>query len=241
MPILKARRSNLKRFILRNKAFLNILALCDHFVGYKSQKLRIKTFANSTLYLSKGFTLIELLVVLAVVGILTTILLANYNNFGRRQAVKNAAAALKTELRKYQTFAISGQKNPTQLPIGSGCNDDAHTMDFYFVIISPSAPQVYDARLRCDAGAIVVPVADSLPWSSDTTVSEVGTYDGTTFTSCSDVDIEFHPLGRGVNLECPDGTPVPAGQSVYIRLTNESAAYNVFVTDSGRIYDEKAP
>src|SRR3972149_9513129 len=106
------------------------LALCDHFVDYKTQNF---PFFNSKI----GFTLIELLVVLAVIGILATVVLANYNNFGQKQAVTNAAGELKSDLRKYQTLAISGQKNP--VPASPNCYDPTdpslHPMDYYSVKI----------------------------------------------------------------------------------------------------------
>jgi prepilin-type N-terminal cleavage/methylation domain-containing protein len=190
----------------------------------------------------KGFTLIELLVVLAVIGILATIILANYNDFGARQEVRNAAAELKTNLRKYQTFAFASQKNPDQSGDCTGTQPPDNTLRFYAVVVGtdPALPAPYLVFLDCT----LVPnkiLTDQSPWSDNVVLEEVGYYDGTTFSSQVSIDIEFLPVNEGVNLESPDGVPVPAGSSVYIRLTNNdsSATYNVFVTNAGRIYEER--
>src|SRR3990167_302345 len=137
MPAKKPQNSKVDRYALRG-----------HKVDYRIQNF----FSFSS---NGGFTLIELLVVLVVIGILATVVLANYNNFGKNQQVKNAAAELKSNLRKYQTLAISGQKNPD--PTNPLCYDaadpTAHTMEFYFVVITVLPALSYDAQLRCDDGA----------------------------------------------------------------------------------------
>ncbi|OGY27992.1 MAG: hypothetical protein A2Z42_00050 [Candidatus Woykebacteria bacterium RBG_19FT_COMBO_43_10] len=189
----------------------------------------------------QGFTLIELLIVVAIIGILSTIVLANYNSFGTRQEVKNAAGKLKSELRKYQTFAISGQKNPDQSGDCTATPPPDNTLRFYAVVVDPSSPTPYSVFLDCTLVNKIL--TDDPPWSENTVIAEVGHYNGTSFSPQTSVDIEFRPLNADVNLESPDGTSIPAGSSVYIRLTNNdnSAIYNVFVTSSGEIYDERQP
>jgi len=59
----------------------------------------------------KGFTLVELLISVAIIAILSTIGVASFNNYSGREAAKNAAFELQSELRKYQNYMISGQQN----------------------------------------------------------------------------------------------------------------------------------
>jgi len=214
-----------------------------------NSELRIKNFPlknsifkrSSKIAGKEGFTLIELLIVVAIIGILSTIVLANYNSFGTRQQVKNAAGQLKSELRKYQNLAISGQKDPDQSGDCTATPPPDNTLRFYAVVVDPSSPTPYSVFLDCT----LVPkiLTDDPPWSENIVLAGVGHYDGTSYSPQTSVDIEFRPLNADVNLESPDGTSVPVGSSVYIRLTNNdnSTTYNVFVTSSGEIYDERQP
>jgi len=210
---------------------------------------------------ARGFSLVELLVVLAIMGILATIGLARYNNFNARQQVKNAALELKSNLRKYQTYAISGQKNPNQVTAGSECNDASRTLNFYRIEITPSPtpPPLpsFLALIDC-LGPIVtpptlpglsVPVATNFPWPDDSgiIVHDVGRGTASTTTSCGQIQIRFMPLNQSVGLFCGVGTtaiPIePLGSDrVYVEITNSSnILYRVFVTNSGDIYEEKQP
>lgn len=56
----------------------------------------------------RGFTLIELLVTIAIIGILTVILFANFANDQPRNAIKAATTQLVTNLQRAQTSAQSG-------------------------------------------------------------------------------------------------------------------------------------
>ncbi len=178
----------------------------------------------------KGFTLVELIVVLAVIGILATIMLANYNDFGARQEVRNAAEELKSNLRKYQTFAISGQKNPTNLPDGSGCNDDTRTLDNYSVVVDDTVTPIrYRAVLNCVDNNTTPPTplpAVELPWvdlPEDFAVS----------TSCavvSDLTIIFNPINEGVELRCVATSQTNA----HISIVGD-AIYQVNINDTGEI------
>ncbi len=207
--------------------------------GRNNLSLKFKNlFKSFPVVATEGFTLIELLIVVAITGILSTVILANYNSFGARQEVRNGAEELKTELRKYQTFAIAGHKNPDQSGDCTAVPPPDLTLNFYAVVIDtdPSLPSPYLIFLDCTSVNKIL--TSNAPWSDNVVLEEVGHYDGTTFSNQSSVDIEFLPLNRGLNLESPDGTPVPSGSSVYIRLTNNnnSATYDVFVTSSGEIY-----
>ena len=196
-----------------------------------NSELRIKNFPlknsifkrSSKIAGKEGFTLIELLIVVAIIGILSTIVLANYNSFGTRQEVKNAAGKLKSELRKYQNFAISGQKNPTALAPGNGCNDNAKTLDSYLIEIDTSNNR-YRAVLDCTTDTVNLPYTN-IPSSLAVT------------TSCASMEIRFKPVNENTKLTC-GGTAVG---SVYAQLTGSSVSYRVYITESGEIYDERQP
>jgi Tfp pilus assembly protein FimT len=59
----------------------------------------------------RGFTLIELTVIVVITTILTSIGMAAYNNFLKRQAVDQAAKELISNLKKAQNYAVIGKKN----------------------------------------------------------------------------------------------------------------------------------
>lgn len=191
--------------------------------------------SRSKKYLLSGFTLIELLIVVSIIGILSTVVLANYNSFGTRQSVKNAAAQLKSEIRKYQNFAISGQKTPD--PSNTDCQDFG-TLSHYIIFMTK--PQ-FRAILLCSPAPFFDIVQDfSYPWSGQTVVEDFG-YTGSTSGNCNWILAWFKPVNKGVDLWC-NFSPVPAGADrVFVQLKNldGSARYRVYVTSSGEIYDER--
>ena len=177
----------------------------------------------------KGFTLIELLVVLAIIGILATIILANYNDFGARQEVRNAAAELKTNLRKYQIFAISGQKNP--LPSNPACDNDTRQLDYYQITASTTT---YNVDIFCDNTATSVPVVDQIPWGHEVPIESVGRDNG---ISCGDITIRFLPIDQGVEL-LSSGCGAVAN-SVYINVGQTGGDIStVTLTRAGEISDD---
>ncbi len=177
----------------------------------------------------KGFTLIELLVVIVIIGILATILLASYNDFGARQEVRDAAEDLKSNLRKYQTFAISGQKNPTNLLDGSGCNDDDKTLDNYTVEIDESAtPPNYWPTINCHLNS-------DPTVTTNVVMQPVNFPEGITITvnpPCPNIQIIFNPLNQGVQFSC-------GGNAVQVDVLRGSVTYQVHVSDVGKINVEK--
>jgi type II secretory pathway pseudopilin PulG len=160
---------------------------------------------------------------MAIIGILSTIVLANYNNFGARQEVKNAAAELKSNLRKYQTYALAGHKNPlgsSPAPCGTAA------IDYYSVSIdNTSSPMSYYATLKCGPNTVDLPSVD-LPDSITTfEVQETGG------SACGSPILRFLPLTQGVYLDC-GGT---VQDEVLIHLENSAAPYDVHVTSSGEM------
>ena len=60
-----------------------------------------------------GFTFIELLVSVGILGIISTIGVASYNNFNDQRVVEKAAEELKTNLRLVQSKAMNNEKDTT--------------------------------------------------------------------------------------------------------------------------------
>ena len=186
----------------------------------------------------RGFTLIELLIVVALIGILSTIILANYNSFGRRQEVRNGAENLKSELRRYQTFAIAGQKHPIQT---NEC--DGLTLERYEIIAYKPDPldvgdNGFGASIFC--GSEDFGITEKAPWANranSVILEEVGSFNGAIPVSADQIDIRFLPVAQGAEL-LADGVSV---DRVYMTLSNDvgSATYNVIVTRAGEIYVEK--
>ncbi len=169
--------------------------------GRNNLYFKIKSlFKSFPVVATEGFTLIELLIVVAITGILSTVILANYNSFGARQEVRNVAEEFKTELRKYQIFAIAGHKNPDQ---SGGCVGEL--ISYEITVISSSD---YEVVINCDA---------------PTTISTVTFPTGISVsTGC----IRFLPLNRGTEI-CGGSSPLDISftgddGTTYIVTVNES-------------------
>jgi prepilin-type N-terminal cleavage/methylation domain-containing protein len=209
----------------------------------------------------KGFTLIELLIVLAIMSILALISLVSYENAGARAELKNAAVTLKTDLRKLQNQAISGQKNPNADPVPGHCLADSaadNTLGVYLVF---TAGGLYDTWVGDDDFTgpanrsqcwvyINNSAINRYPWEgTDVEITGIGSSAG----PCFHVIIKFLPLNNGVNLNCDgpwdfDGNTgnLPAGvDRVYMELQHTASGdpltYRVYVTNGGQIYDERQP
>lgn len=122
-----------------------------------------------------GFTLIELLVVAAIIGVLTSIGVASYNNFNERRIVEKVAEELKTNLRLAQSKAMNNEKDT------SFCGGDV--LDGWYVeYIDSSSYKLYG---QCGG-------------------SEFGTQTITLENARFDNNfgiIQFKPLG-GIDLSC---------------------------------------
>lgn len=57
-----------------------------------------------------GFTLIELMVVFAIIGLIFTVGIGNYQRFNQKRVLEKAAQDLKTNLRLAQDKALAGEK-----------------------------------------------------------------------------------------------------------------------------------
>lgn len=184
-------------------AKVNVMPTSGRNNLYSSLRNLFKRFQTTS---STGFTLIELLIVTALIGILSTIVLANYNSFGGRQKVRDAAENFKSDLRKYQNFAISGQKNPIQ---NGACA--AETLQFYRVVVNSGG---YDVTAVCTGGVTI-----SLPSVAVPAGVVIG-------PGCG--EIRFLPLNQGTEV-C---TPLASSNTFSF---GGDANYDVIVNDSGEI------
>ena len=209
---------------------------------------------------SKGFTLIELLISVAIIAILSVISIASFEGATNRAAVKNSAQILKTDLRKWQNFAISGAKDP--LPGGSpGCNLP-NTYEFYWVFTKPNvSPNGYYRYIVGDyfggGGTPCDELIDQfLPWDNQVRIVAIGTStDFGVHGPCSVyANVKFQPLGKDTELTCttlPDSRPPTdpirtlgvQRDRIYFELKHprDDLRYRVYVTNRGIIYDRRMP
>lgn len=217
--------------------------------GRNNLYFKIKNlFKSFPVAATEGFTLIELLIVVAITGVLSTVILANFNSFGARQEVRNVAEEFKTELRKYQTFAIAGQKNPLRAnPADTNCVSTPGTLDGYVLIIvddgfTGSEENHYTVALRCPGYEFIFGTFPDI-WkrisSNDSMIiSDVGSVS----TSCLQnyLAIKFRTLNQGTQLSCSlaFSTLLP---SAYIRISNTDGTteYEITVTQTGEINVKK--
>ncbi len=89
-----------------------------------------------------GFTLLEILIVLALLFIMTSLSLANYNRFGREVELENAAYELALTIRQAQFFGINRSEQ-----FGGATNfDDPQPYGIYFNLVSGDEPGLNDQK-----------------------------------------------------------------------------------------------
>lgn len=114
---------------------MTLLCLIKKITNYKL------LIANYSRQKRAGFTLVELLVVVGIIGILTAIGIASYNDFNQARAVEKAAQELKTNLRLAQSKAVNNEKP---------CDG---VLDRWRVKrTSASSPYEYTIRYKCEVG-----------------------------------------------------------------------------------------
>ncbi len=65
----------------------------------------------------RGFTIIELLVVISIMGLFATVVLVNYNQLRAERSKKIARHELATNIRKTQSYTLSGRLSNTGVPV----------------------------------------------------------------------------------------------------------------------------
>jgi len=190
----------------------------------------------------RGFTLVELLVVLAIISILTFITLGSFNNFQSRQEVRNAATEIKAELRKYQNYAISGQKNPDPTLAGSNNCESTGTLDHYQLIFVEFNAPFYRAELYCPSWPNWTRLKEIRPaWTDEVEIERVGYERGALDINCRIIWFNFRPLNEDVELMCwaVDVTALADRMYIQVRGSDPNMRYRINVTPSGLIYEER--
>ena len=131
-----------------------------------------------------GFTFIELLVVIGMVGLLTGIGVAAYNNFGNKQKAEQAAKELVSNLRFLQSNAISGVKSFRTESCDDGLSLDGWYADF----------QNNKYYLKCSDGS-EIPAANP---------DRLVLAEGADFTSTVNL-VKFNPVYGDTDLDEEDG------------------------------------
>ncbi|HEY4504533.1 MAG TPA: prepilin-type N-terminal cleavage/methylation domain-containing protein [Candidatus Paceibacterota bacterium] len=170
----------------------------------RNKKFRIKSIIRNSLFIirkSDGFTLIELLIVIAIIGVLATILLANF--IGVRQRSRDAQR--KADLRQIQS-AIELYK----------ADQGVYPTPLYSTDCPTSSPLVggtvtYVAKIPCDPSGISY-------WNSGNYYYSLN---GTAYTlgACIENANDADPQ---ITLTSPSGSSVncPSSPSKYYVLTN---------------------
>jgi type II secretion system protein G len=97
--------------------------------------------------INKGFTLIELLIVIAIIGVLATLLMANF--IGVRQRARDAQR--KSDARQIQAaLEIYRSDNQAYPPVGSGDGNLPGTTSCKASLKSPDHNSTYMASIPCD-------------------------------------------------------------------------------------------
>lgn len=147
-----------------------------------------------------GFSLIELMIVVTLIGIASSLVTASFLTFERSNRVKNAALALKGDLRFVQNKALSGDKGPQ----GVSCGDRSILGGWYLVLEKDQNFYTF--------GGLCVDVNLSPPYASErlflekvvnlpqgTKIEEI--YSGT--NAKNDAAVFFKPLSKSVSFHIP--------------------------------------
>lgn len=124
-----------------------------------NQELRIKSFSKQTTFrFSRGFTLIELLIVVVIIGVLTTLLLANF--IGIRQRARDTQR--KADLKQIQSALELYRADQGTYPLpGSGNGNFQPTCGSGSSLLSPDGGATYMQKIPCD------PLGGAYSYASD--------------------------------------------------------------------------
>lgn len=161
-----------------------------------------------------GFTLIELIIALSIIGLLSTLGLAYYQDFNRRQIVVQVAKDLKNNLRLAQSKALTGEKDCAIGICGGttlGCGNDGAEKTLVGWFVDFSTKQIYG---KCD-NTLFWPTSFAERIPSNVSINTIN-------------PIQFNPLTGGVNIQ-NEQTICISGFEKYYRLK---------ITPSGEIKDD---
>jgi prepilin-type N-terminal cleavage/methylation domain-containing protein len=217
---------------------------------FKFQRLKSNRFITTPFIFrlahKKGFTLVELLISVAIISILSTIGTASFQNYANRAGVKNSALELTSELRKYQNYAMSGEKNPVP-GVTDSCAQPGNSLSNIYFIIRPASGSPSPFRLTIAASCTFpIYIKYNKVWP-DPKIAQI-TKTGYILTngdqgSCSYLIIWFYPMPyRNTALGCLG--PVPSFGSgtldrVFGELSKGTIRERVYITTGGLVYEQK--
>ena len=174
-------------------------------------------FRKKYAYHQAGFTLIELLVVISIIGLLSSLVLANHHNSQKKYALSQATQQLISDLRKAQNMAMSG----VDIEIGQyyGYGLYLNKVDSFYIIYADKN--------------------DNTSYQpSDTTIETVNLSSQIKINSLSPlankIDVFFKPPEPTTYINANSGTGISG--IITLELEGTSLTKTVTVTTAGLIY-----
>ena len=139
-----------------------------------------QALSSNKISTTKGFTIIELLVVLFMMGVLSTLFVANYNATRGPRNLRIAQNELVSNLRKVQGYTLSSRNSPSGNP--------AH---FYVIKFSTITPNQY-----------IVQIIDNTTPATAVTTETILLPQGVTFASNNAFSVQQPIDGAAVSATC---------------------------------------
>lgn len=151
------------------------------------KKRHAHNFIKNSLKNDLGFTLIEILIVVAIIGVLTTVGIASYNNFNERRIIEKAASDLKLYIRLAASKAMNNEKDCS---VCGGADDNCTTndgdlsLDGWYIDFSTSPPEIYGECGGTEFSRSPIGIPETMTIITNLPIDEI----------C------FYPLGEGTDL-----------------------------------------
>ncbi|PKL72412.1 hypothetical protein CVV26_01970 [Candidatus Kuenenbacteria bacterium HGW-Kuenenbacteria-1] len=99
----------------------------------KNQYLEVRTSHLEVGLSSKGFSIIELIVVISIIGLMSTVMFANYRQGERNTALEYTAQEMAQDIRKAQNLSLAGAQLNGEFTYGYGIHFDKNNRTEYFI------------------------------------------------------------------------------------------------------------